>query len=388
MQQAHSSQQPIELADDYFAQTTGVSWQRLIEAVTDQQPAGLLLRGEPVYRQIQEARRSDDPTLPRGPWEHELKKSDWSKVEKLCANAIAEQSKDLQLVAWLFEAQLYRWGAACIAPMFKLINELCNQYWDSLYPAIENGDLEFRTNMISWINEKLIVRLHLIPLTDGNKHTYSWSDWENASRNEQILSVHGSQAEDHIEGPSIAEFTQAMAASSTEFFQHQYFAFTEGLAALEEVDGLMDELCGDQAPSLGKFRDALSNMAQLLEVELTKRGHGVEVALPQNSVDDAQNDPFGAPAVTAEKMPSVTHGNLIPQTRQEAYHMLAQASDLLMRLEPHSPTPYLVKRAIEWGNLNTAQLYQELFIQYGGQLNIFDLLGIQSNENHDEGHVE
>ena len=63
--------------------------------------------------------------------------------------------------------------------------------------------------------------------------------------------------------------------------------------------------------------------------------------------------------------------------RNDAYAQLDAAADFLMRLEPHSPAPYLVRRAIEWGNLNTVALYQELFVRLGGQISIFELLGIE-----------
>jgi type VI secretion system protein ImpA len=50
-----------------------------------------------------------------------------------------------------------------------------------------------------------------------------------------------------------------------------------------------------------------------------------------------------------------------------------------MQLEPHSPVPYLVQRASNWGQMNTAQLYQELFLDLGGQLNIFEMLGLDAS---------
>ena len=47
-----------------------------------------------------------------------------------------------------------------------------------------------------------------------------------------------------------------------------------------------------------------------------------------------------------------------------------------MRDDPHSPVPHLVYKAIEWGRLSTSELYHEIFIRYEGNLNIFDVLGI------------
>ena len=48
----------------------------------------------------------------------------------------------------------------------------------------------------------------------------------------------------------------------------------------------------------------------------------------------------------------------------------------LIRIDPHSPVPYLLRRAVAWGRLNTAELYQQLFIENNGQINLFELLGI------------
>ena len=48
------------------------------------------------------------------------------------------------------------------------------------------------------------------------------------------------------------------------------------------------------------------------------------------------------------------------RSRAEAYRRLAEAADYLIRTEPHSPTPYLIKRAISWGGMTLEQLLPEL----------------------------
>jgi type VI secretion system protein ImpA len=47
-------------------------------------------------------------------------------------------------------------------------------------------------------------------------------------------------------------------------------------------------------------------------------------------------------------------------TREDVYARLAEAADLLQQMEPHSPVPYLIRRAIEWGNLPFPQLMKAL----------------------------
>ena len=68
------------------------------------------------------------------------------------------------------------------------------------------------------------------------------------------------------------------------------------------------------------------------------------------------------------------------RNRNDAYARLAEAAEYIAMDDSHSPVPYLVYKAIDWGQLNTAELYQELFVQYQGQLNIFEILGLDISQ--------
>jgi type VI secretion system protein ImpA len=64
--------------------------------------------------------------------------------------------------------------------------------------------------------------------------------------------------------------------------------------------------------------------------------------------------------------PVITHDAvatpLLPpiRSRAEAYRRLAEVADYLIRTEPHSPAPYLIRRAISWGGMTLEQLLPEL----------------------------
>ena len=72
------------------------------------------------------------------------------------------------------------------------------------------------------------------------------------------------------------------------------------------------------------------------------------------------------------------------KSREQAYQYLSAAADYLSKEDSHSPVPYLIFKAIDWGRLNTTELYQELFVHHGGSLNIFDLVGLEDKELKDE----
>jgi type VI secretion system protein ImpA len=67
-------------------------------------------------------------------------------------------------------------------------------------------------------------------------------------------------------------------------------------------------------------------------------------------------------------------------SRTDAYVRLTEAADYLLRTEPHSPVPYLVKRAISWGNMSLAELLYEFVGNTDDLVAIQRLLGMREKE--------
>src|SRR5512140_1550949 len=113
----------------------------LLQPVPGPNPSGENLRYAPVYIKIKEARWEEDDA-PQGQWQHERKKADWVSVQKLATDALAGQSKDLQLAAWVTEALAHNEGFAGLREGLDLVRGLLVTFWDTLYPEVEEGDLE------------------------------------------------------------------------------------------------------------------------------------------------------------------------------------------------------------------------------------------------------
>ena len=71
-----------------------------------------------------------------------------------------------------------------------------------------------------------------------------------------------------------------------------------------------------------------------------------------------------------------SHASVI-RSREEAYRRLSDAADYLLRTEPHSPTPYLVMRAVAWGRMPLNELLQELVNSEGDLKELYTLLGMR-----------
>lgn len=363
------------LADDYFSEILLTSLNTLLAPIISKPLAGEPLSGSELYQVIRAAREEDDPSLPLGPWERELKRADWDTVSKLCIQGLATRSKDLQLATWLLEAEIARHGFRALAPCLYLIAQLSEHYWEQVFPL----DLEYRDNLFRWINEKLLLPLRLVPFTAvGAVREFGWADWEQAQRNEQVRAALGSKGEAQIEGTTLSQFTGALSSSPSPGLAERQEELRNGLAALALLDSLLEAQLGRDAPSFGGIQSLMENIALMLASELRKRGYvppsknHQETSMPiQSEHDERVTQPQGQTRTVAPRFEGEVD-------RDSVYASLAEIAQVLARLEPHSPVPYLLKRAVEWGQLNTAELYQEVFVRCEGHVSIFELLGLTS----------
>lgn len=155
----------ITRTQNYFDSQWGTSLQQLLQPISPDSPAGQCLKGGGVYRAIEAARREDDATLPLGSWEHALKRADWAMVSHTATQALLHQSKDLQVAAWLLEAQVQQHGWGSLAPALLLTNGLLQDYWAELYPPQDGADATHRANIVSSVVKKLLPKLKQVPIT-------------------------------------------------------------------------------------------------------------------------------------------------------------------------------------------------------------------------------
>ena len=132
----------------------------LLTPIPGDNPSGAYLYYAPIYDKIKEARRHEDDTGPSGVWARERKAADWNLVIKLAGEALATQSKDIQLAVWLAEAYFKKEGFLLLRDSFILLRQLVETFWDTIYPLVEEGDAEFRATPLSWLgNFDLQIRM-------------------------------------------------------------------------------------------------------------------------------------------------------------------------------------------------------------------------------------
>lgn len=355
-----------------------IDLERLLTPISGARPSGEPLRYAGLFDQIQEARREDDASLPQGVWKTDLKKADWKEVERLCLDALETRSKDLQVAAWLLEAWLHLDGAAGVVQGLRLLAGLCESFWESLHPELEDDDPELRLAPLYWVDERLSEKLRLhIAVTrpeTTDAPAYSLADWEAARHlenlgksNPQVL-----QAAEEEGRLTLPKFLVSVTLTPSVFYFALLGELRQALDSLAEMGALLASRCGERAPGFRRFNGHLVAIQRLAARVLEERQDELpaadadEAALPAWDLEDADGEPLGAA------------GGPI-RSRSEAYRRLSEAAEYLLRTEPHSPAPYLVKRAVTWGSMSLSELLHELLQTSGDLKTLYALLGIKGD---------
>ncbi|HYJ88200.1 MAG TPA: type VI secretion system protein TssA [Pyrinomonadaceae bacterium] len=348
--------------------------QSLLQPISGPKQTGESLRYEGTYDRIQDARREDNQTLSQGIYYASLKRADWQAEETICLEALETRTKDLQIAGWLVESWLHLYGFSGVEAGLNLLTALCQNFWNDLYPSLDGESVEDRIAPIEWINQKLSQQLKLISLaapTEADKETYSYADWERACHYENIARRDPAQAQEVSTKirPSVIEFRDRLMTTDPSFSQ----TLTEDLEGAMNTCGLLQELldekCGKDSPSLHQFHEVLSVIHQLVTEIL--------------QVPDAESPTveLGIPLATRTSEAETQLWSYGPiRTRTDAYRRLSEAADYLLRTEPHSPTPYLVKRAVEWGDMSLFEVLQQIVRNQGEMQELDKLLKLTGKQ--------
>jgi type VI secretion system protein ImpA len=351
-----------------MATPTATDIERLLKPVAPDAPTGVPLRYEGTYDKIRDARREDDPSLPLGVWERPLKTADPAAVAALCEGAL-ERSKDLQIAAWLTDAWASLYGFTGVARGLELLTGICERFWGATFPLLDDEGDEQRAGIFEWTDAALARRARAVKLGD-ERGPFTLADWERAG------SAGGEPPPDEPAAPS----REALLTRISLVGSARWVALRgEVAAALAATAAFAAELAThmDAPPSLRRLNDVLRAI-QVLGDDVLRTFGGQPALSPQGRPADV--DPAG-PSPRSDAYEGSAVGAAGPiASRADAYRRLTEAADYLLRTEPHSPVPYLIKRAISWGNMSLAELLQEFVTSADDLVTTHRLLGMRRRD--------
>ncbi len=269
----------------------------LLAPIPGPNPSGEDLRYTPVYDQIKEAKRADDQ-LDRGEWHTELKRANWPQTLSLCSEALTNKTKDLQISAWLTEALLHQHGFAGLAFGLRLMSKLITDYWDSLYPEIEDGDMDFRIGPLTYVNEKLQFGVFQVPICDPD-HTkgfdyYAWEESRVVGADTGLDKEQKDRRQQMLEEGKVSpeEFRAAVNKGSFNFYAELHGQLTECSELLQELDQIVTEKFYPDPPGFARLSEALSATTRIVNKIYSEKKKSEVVDVEDDDLDQSSGPDF------------------------------------------------------------------------------------------------
>ena len=335
----------------------------ILAPIPGENPSGIDLRYDTkllIHDKIKEARRQDDD-LAQGAWQSERKTANFPLVVKVGQEALATVSKDLQVAAWLTEALLQTESFGGLREGLELCLNLMMNFWETIYPVIEDGDRELRSVPLAWIGSKLDFPVRSIPIT---REGYSWFIWkesrtvgyEDQVKTDKDKANRATMLKNGKIPPEV--FDKAFADTPKAFYAQAEKDLDGCLKILGDLDKYCDEMFEDDSPGFTTLKNGLTEVRHtvhsLLDKKREKEPDPVEEELITETGRPMEEE--GEPG-SGQATPTGLGGMVMmqePADRRQAVGSIAAAAAYLRKKEPLSPAPYLILRGLRWGELRTA----------------------------------
>jgi type VI secretion system protein ImpA len=284
------------------------------------------------------------------------KRPQWAEVVAFGTDYLATKGKDLDAAVAVVEGATVLDGFAGLRDGLRLVRRLCEECWDRMHPEIDDPDdpdaVEARTRRLGVLGDdrtppffpNTVRAVPLLRPADGPAITAA-----------ACLPRPGFRG---TEPPEVSHeaFLAAVATAPAWELDAVRAAAADLASAREEVavlDRVLEAKAGKMAPSLAGLRKAIEDCEFRLAAIL-----GPPAETPAAEPPAAES-PAGAPTPTPDAAAVAPAGPAI-RSREDVYLRLAELLELLERYDPHSPVPFLIRRAIEMRGMRFPELVDAL----------------------------
>lgn len=337
----------------------------LLNPIPGENHSGVNLRYDKVSDQIKEARTEGEESVLGNL--ASPKKADYKLVIKLAGEALAARSKDLQLAAWLTEAHVKREGIGMVEPCLKLMLELQQQFWDTLYPEMEDGDVGMRAVPVEWACNRVADMMYQAPITKDGLNYYQYGESRrvgyeaDAGYDENKLAARRQAIEDgKITGE---EWDKGFESTPKAWYVSMDEAMRTSAEVMAELESYCDEKYGSEGPVFGKLRTALEevgavvsrllNEKRKIEPDEPEPGEVKEEAeeTAEAEAEAAAESEEAAEAAPAARKKAGKSVSAEPVDREDAIARIQACAKFLQKENSSSPVAYLVQTALRLGEL-------------------------------------
>jgi type VI secretion system protein ImpA len=344
------------------------------EDFSAQSPYGRLRDARSNARDAEKQAESPDPNGPPAPDPAPL----WRGLRDLGLKVLAEQTKDLEIAAWLAEAFVRSHGLGGLAACSRLIGGLAETYWDGVYPLPDEYGLETRVAPITGLNGQggggslMAPLLKLVLYTRPDGQVLPLYQYQASAK---LATLDAKVRAARIAGGAIAfeDIEKEARTIGRANLSRMRDAAGEALAAWEAMAAILDAKAGADSPSTSQVRDLLR---EITEIAARYASDGPS---EEGSVDMAAQGNGAEPVAASGGGFSVGLAGVATQvaSREEALRGLETIAAFFRRTEPQSALSYTLDEAVRRARLPWLDLLSEVLPDRTSFESMLTALGIR-----------
>lgn len=346
--------------------------EELLKPISEESPCGPYLKRDPTINRLKEL-RVIVTDLSSGMWKPKAKQGDTvAESIKISEEFLTTTSKDLFAATYYTEALLKKYGFFGLEHGLSVIYGLCQLYWEKFNPDLTEDQAPMRMTAFKLLNTILNDRLSVTPIviTSDNKLLTSYDILKKEKGHEPTKVKNNIITE-------LAKESQNTLSNFKEKIQNTLHVFDDLTNRTHDLDILLHT---EEGPIFSKHNETLNLVLELINAALNPEALKNAQA---DAIIGASSDevPVSASNVVTENNINITglkapSGNPL-KTIQEAYDMIDKINEFLLKNDTHSPSPALIKRAIEWRKKDMYELYVDIFSGLSRPEELFTLLAIK-----------
>lgn len=353
--------------------------EQLLSPISDSAPSGENLRGAGTeYRHLKDVRaRARMVERKKGEQDPEYadRMPEWAAIMEQVPPLLQSRSKDLELASWLTEALVREHGFAGLRDGMRLLRELADRFWDTVYPLPDEDGAGTRAGPIGGLSGDAsggtliepLWKITIISSRDGND--YSIADYKQAS---DLQEMPDETRQRRVDGGAVtlARLQQAAAQTPPAFFK----GLLEDLSACRDecrqLENVLAGKCGNDADG-NAIAPSCGNIVAILDGAVAAV-HAVGGGRVATTVATAQKS---AAAATGAGITPLGGGNVdwpsasevvvagsalspagMPSGREAAFEQVLLIAEYFRRSEPQGVVSYALEQAVKWGRMPLPEL--------------------------------
>ena len=302
--------------------------ERLLEPVSDDLPSGEDLEYDEQFGALERVAEGK-PGHVMGDEEIPPEPPKWDEVSD-AALELFSRTKDLRVATHLAHAQLNLEGIPGFASGLQVLNGLVQQYWDNVYPLLDeedDNDPTLRVNSLASLNS----RDGVVGSLDRAILVSSRALGRFSHRDMRIASGEISPRDDE-EAPDPTHIDAAFQDCDLDELTGTAAAVDQCRDCVTDLESFIrDQVGTEYAPDVSVLSAELDELRSILKDQLARRGI-------EQEGDAEEETPSAGPAAA-----SAAPGEI--RSREDAIRAIDRLCDYFSKNEPSSPVPLLLERA-------------------------------------------